>query len=89
MLDAFHWSGLKDAAWPLLAGLAVLAMIRRQQPAEPVARICGAFLAVLLYAAVTSPRDPSTGKVLPSDTLSLLVAMTAGLGFLLVAFRWE
>jgi hypothetical protein len=45
--------------------------------------------AVLLYAVATSPRDPLTGHVLPSSTLSLLVAVAAGLGLLLVAFRWE
>ncbi len=78
MLDGFKLS-IQNAAWPLLAGLLVLAFIRRQPPAGWWFRICGVYAALLLYAVAVSSRL----------ALWLLWVVGVLLGLILIAFKIE
>jgi hypothetical protein len=74
-------------AWHLFAAILVLVMVRRQSPTGRLGRITGVLLALVVFAASTAPTDAVTGHATPTDTLWGLVAVAAGLGFIIVAFN--
>lgn len=78
---------LMDAAWPMLAGVAMVIALWRQKPASVIKRLVGGLAAGLAVALVASPHDPLTGQVFPSDAVHLGVALLMGLGFIGVMFN--